>query len=527
MGAQEQQLEENQQVMVPIHPTAIITPTGLVMVWGFEHVSAKMLNVLKTMLSHDAFENVYHGIKSVVFRTDGYPKEGDKPICASFAPDVCGIAINMDKTLERAIDRSMDHPETSLFASWWIEMVLNFGHEIHHGVRWHTDRAKLYGNDEMLKEEERRAENYCDDVIIELAQEYDIEMPSIEEETWFNNQIIELFSGKDESDEWAKSQKEMIVERTIWRHESKDNAPVVISTFKDLVCLISNGDIESEEWNKETILLKPNAPTLDEQLNGKKTTINAAGEQGEVIQPSPAPAATDPANPDFASGVYVDEYEDYSDIYEEGVGEYDDPIVQPQAPAVQPAAQPAAAKPAATAFPFDNMPAQQTTQTDTQYDMATANRIIQGVYMKMYDFIFKNCGHQKDASIDISFTNPDAVLTTFLSLTEEERSIVVSMDHMDINGRWCPGVSTKNGLLGKVMKNAKLPAYEIALNVNGAIHRRLLIPQNHNKRNNGVLSQRAVEARAGDAIAYIKNSDTDAWVARITNGEYSLSQNRS
>ena len=515
----QQQAAEKQQVMVPIHPTAITTPTGLIMVWGFEHVSTKMLDVLKTMLSHDAFERVYHGVKSVVFRTDGYPKKGDKAICASFAPDTCGISINLEKTLERTIDRSLDHPETSLFASWWIEMVLNFGHELHHGVRWNTDRTKLYGNNEMLSDEEDRAEKYCNEIIVELAQEYDIEMPSIEEETWFNSQIIELFSGKDESDEWAASQKRMITEKVIWAHESKDSEAIAIHTFKDLVCLISNGNIEAEEWNKPTILLKPNVPTLDEQLNGKKITKNAAGEQGEIVPPT-QPAVIDPANSCFASGVFVDEDEDYSDIYEEGEGEYYDDDTIPTSNQVTPqAVQPATiTQPAANAAPFDHQ--QPAAATDPQYDIATVNRIAQGVYMKMYNFIFRNCGPLRDS--DVGFSNPEAVLTTPLLLTPEETAIFVTMDHMDINGRWCKDVSTANGLLGKVMKNTKLPAYEVVLNINGTIHRRLLIPQNPNKNKNGVLTQRALEARGGNAIAYIKNQITDEWGPYIINGEYKL-----
>lgn len=504
--------------MVPINPTVIDTPTGLVMVWGFEHVSEKMLSILKIMLSHDAFESIYHGIKSVVFRTDGYPREEDRAICASFAPDVCGIAINMDKTLERAIDRSMDHPETSLLTSWWTEMILNFGHELHHGVRWHTDRAKLYGDEKLLADEEKRAEKYANDIIVELAQEYDIEMSAIEDESWFNNQVIELFSGKDESDKWGKSQKEMITESIVWRHEPKNSEAIVLHTFKDFICMISNGDIASEEWNKETITLKPNSPTLDEQLNGKTVTINATGEQGEVVKPT----ATDPTSNNSTAGVYVDEMEDYSNIYEEGVGEYDDDqVAQPLSP-VQPVTPPVTTNPATTTFPFNNMSAQQDVQTNqtATYDMATINRVAKDVYTKMFHFIFKNCGPLRDS--DVGFSNPEAVLTTTLPLTPEEVSIFVSMDHLDINGRWCPGVSTKGGLLGKVMKNTKLPSYEVTLLVNGTTHKRLFIPQNPNRRKNGILTQRALEARSGDTIAYIKNQDTDEWGPYFINGEYRL-----
>ena len=503
---------EGQQVMVPVHPTAIVTPTGLVMVWGFEHVSAKMLDVLKIMLSHDAFDRVYHGIKSVIFRIDGYPKELDKSLCASFAPDVCGIAINMDKTLERAMERSMDHPETSLYASWWVEMMLNFGHEIHHGIRWNTDRSNLHNNTKLLEDEETRAEEYSNGVIVELAQEYNIEMPDIEEETWFNSQIVELFSGKDESDTWAKAQKEMLTEKVVWRHEPKDSKEVVVHTFKEFVCLITDGKMDSEEWNKPTITLDPDVPSLDEQLNGKTVVMNAAGEQGEVTQPPSAPVTAAPVNNDFNSEMYLDEMEEgYEEVYEAYDGHYE---AQPPAPAVQPAA----VKPATTGLPFDKIP--ETHEPEQQQTLETVNRIAKQVYMKMYHFIFANCGPLKDS--DIGFSNPDAVLATPIPLTEEEKSVFVSMDHHDINGRWCKDVSTANGLLGKVMKNTKLPSYEVKLCVNGTIHRRLFIPQNPNRRKNGVLTQRALEARSGDAIAYTKDQVTDTWGPYIINEVYSL-----
>lgn len=352
-------------------------------------------------------------------------------------------------------------------------------------------------------------------------------MPSIEEETWFNGQIIELLDGKDNSDEWAKSQKEMLTEQIVWRHEPNDSKPVVIYTFKDLICLISNGDIESEEWNKPTITPKPDNPTLDEQLNGKKATMNA---EGKIDTPIAAPI-TEAAHSNFAAGVFVDDQEDYSGTYEEGAGEYgveeyDDyeEVAQPAAPLVTAVA---AAQPAVNTSNFFNQASptveEEPVQSDT-IDLTEVNRIAKGVYMKMFDFIFKNCGPLKDS--DVGFSNPEAVLVTPILLTEEEKSIFVSMNHLDINGRWCPDASTKNGLLGKVMKNTKLPCYEVTLNVNGTIHKRLFLPQNPNKRPNGVLTQRALEARAGNAIAYIKDAVADTWGPYIINGEYKLPQAR-
>ena len=93
----------------PVDPIFINTPTGSVAIFGHEFVSKKMLQVLGIVLSHDAFEITYHGVKSIVFRTDGYPKDEGRSICANFAPDVCGISINLEKTIEKAIEGSMDH----------------------------------------------------------------------------------------------------------------------------------------------------------------------------------------------------------------------------------------------------------------------------------------------------------------------------------------------------------------------------------------------------------------------------------
>ena len=117
-----------------------------------------------------------------------------------------------------------------------------------------------------------------------------------------------------------------------------------------------------------------------------------------------------------------------------------------------------------------------TVYTGIQHDITTVNRVAKQVYMKMYNFIFRSCGQLKDS--DMGFSNPEAVCTTPIPLTTEESTIFTSMNHLDINGRWCTDVSTTGGLFGKVMKNTKLPAYEVNLHINGITHKRLFMPQN-------------------------------------------------
>lgn len=485
----------------PVDPIFLNTPTGAVAVFGHEYVSRKMLEVLNIALSYDAFEITYHGVKNVVFRIDGYPKENGSSICANFAPDTGGVAINLVKTLERAIERSMDHPSTSLMASWWIEMLLNFGHEIHHAVRWDTDRTELTESKEKRNKEEDLAEKYSNEMIIALAQGYDIEPPVIAQEVWFNGQIAELLNGK-EDDKWAESQKEMLDNQHLWEYAPSDSTKetVVLSTFKDLMCLITNGDETSDIWNKETFPIPEGIKTLDEQLNGRKIVINKG----------PSTKATTHIPPDVGEQPCEDFYAD--DEFENSPA-----AVQTQPAQFQPV-QPQPAKPAQSMFVDPNQ------NTGVQYSATDVSRIAQQVYMKIYHFIFTNCGQLLES--DLGFSNPEVVCLTPIPLTDEERNIFVSMNHQDTNGRWCTDVPTTGGLLGKVMKNTKLPAYELTLNVNGAAHKRLVIPQNTAKRNaTGQLTQRASEARAGGSITYViipSDGKQTQYGPSIINGQYKL-----
>lgn len=479
-------------------PIFINTPTGTVAIWGHEHISKRMLEVLGVVLTHDAFETVYHGVKSVVFRTDGYPKSDGKSICANFSPDSGAIAINMEHTLDRAIERSVAHPSTSIMAAWWLEMLLNFGHEVHHAVRWDTNRDELHNEEKKREEEETRAEDYSIALLSELVQNYDIEPPMTAEEPWFNEKVGLL--------PLTDTQKLMLSDGHMWVYNEVNKEEVILHTFKDFICMLSNGDTESEEWNKDTIQANYNY--------GKVTTEKEA-----------APSVTKPVAPIVETVVNPGDVCDYAECIQPNEDFYDvlDEMDMNTAPAT-PATTPAPAN----AFNFNSTLQQQvqealpsTDNTAVQIDMATAGELAKQVYMKIYNHIFTNCGPQMNS--DIGFLTPEAVCSNPIVLTPEEAALFVSMNHNDINGRWCPDAPTTNGLLGKVMKNTKLPAYELNINMNGVTYKRLIIPQNPAKRNNGQLTKRAVEAQAGNAIMYIINKDDNSsnkWGPTIINGEY-------
>lgn len=471
--------------VIPVNPVFIDTPTGAVAIFGHEHVSSKMLGMLGVVLSHDAFETIYHGVKSVIFRTDGYPKEGDKGLCANFAPDTGSIAINMEKTLELAVERCKEHSNTSLMAAWWLEMLLNFGHELHHSVRWTTEREELHNSKAAREEEEELAEKYSSALLTELVKEYDIEPLMAAEEPWFNEQVGALLSDKSE-DPWVLHQRKMLSKGLMWDYETGKD-PVTFSTFKDFICLLSNEDGDSDEWNKPVITPQVSRGTLTE------TVVN-------------------PVNTTIEHTLYT-ESEDYDVL--DGIDEATSDFIEEVSKPVQPIIP----------VTDTNMAVMEDTDevavhTGANMDMATAGRIAQQVYMKIYDFIFTQCGQQKDS--DVGFSTPEVVCNNPIALTPEEAEMFVSMNHNDINGRWCTDVPTTGGLLGKVMKNTRLPAYELTVALNGHLYRRLVLPQNPAKRNAaGQLTQRATEAQAGDAIMYVINKDSDnKWGPSIINGEY-------
>lgn len=499
-----------QTATAPIDPIFINTPTGTVAVYGHEHVSTKLLQVVGTILSHDAFETVYHGVKSIIFRTDGYPKKGTNNVLATFSPDVGGIAINMVKTAERAIERSIDHPETSVLASWWIEMIMNFSHEIHHGVRWNTNGDELHNSEGKRMEEEERAEKYSETLLVDLAKEYDIEPAAMDDEVWFKNHIDEFLAKNN--DAWAQKQNTMIEEKQLWTCKQENGKITTITSFKDLMCLLTNDNIEADVWNKPTIEVPTGVLTLDEQVNGKKAVMDTTGTMTEYVQEQLAPVVAPIEEVAFADNSDYDEY--YDDIIE--------PVTNFSSPGEEMVA------PVAPIIPVVVAPVEPEVHEDTtsenKTNMAEIGRIAQQVYTKMYNHIFTQCGPQQNS--DVGFTNPEAVCSKPIQLTTEESAMFTSMNHLDMNGRWCTDIPTTNGLLGKVMKNTKLPAYEVNIRVNGQLHKRMLMPQNPAKTNaTGQLTNRAVEARAGNNIAYVMNpSDNTAnkWGPSIINGEYKL-----
>jgi hypothetical protein len=263
-------------------------------------------------------------------------------------------------------------------------------------------------------------------------------------------------------------------------------------TFKGYIRLIDGGKESNPLWNK---VIPIDAPTI----NSKPTYVKPVTEyklDEQVYIPVVQSAPTQQVE-------YEEEYPQYNNNYDDEGVTYEP--IQSSPPPVQPIpVQPPVVK---------QPPAQQPVikQTTIQHSPLSENEIadiVIDIYKRCNAFIFDNCEPLKDS--DLAFENPKKVSSNGIPLTELERSIVIKMDCQDIEGRWCPTMSTVNGMLfGGVMKNTKLPYYKIFINMGAGVQKcRLLLPQNPaTMESNGNYKYTAKQARAGNEILYIKEGD--------------------
>jgi hypothetical protein len=141
----------------------------------------------------------------------------------------------------------------------------------------------------------------------------------------------------------------------------------------------------------------------------------------------------------------------------------------------------------------------------TGLDLHQTAEIVKGVYGKIYQHIFTQCGFLINS--DVAFANPEAATTMPIALTDQEKQVVVRCDCQTEMGQWAPNTPTTNGLRGSISKDAKLPMYTIFINEGGVEKCRRLVPQNPAKMVAGQFTKPALAARGGSQILYVFEGD--------------------
>lgn len=508
-------------------PVFINTKWGAVAVFGHEEISKKALLIVSYCLNLPAFTSdlgtgmLYHGVKSIVFRSDGYPRslkrddDGSKPMIYGNANlDTGSIAINLMRIMARAIELAKNDENLSITAGYHRNFIGTVLHEIHHLAT----QVEVPDDFETREALELEAEEWSLEMLNYLAQNHNIEPGHHAESPFFCKQLMELL--KENNDDWSKSQRHMLENNIFYSMPETDDLKAMdFCLFKAFLHMMSDDDVEDKKWAKATIAgFGEESPLL--------ATIRAVDTETKPVKLWPTTATPNTADHMSAASGEDMEMEDPGDV-----GMFIDPNAMgfggfsggryQQAPqqfaTPQPTPQQYAQPASNSAFPVGNLSVpenimpQQAVATQMQPEKAvyaptglsmqqTADLVI-GVYKKIYNHLFTY--GQRLLNSETAFANK-GVIRKGIPLTPEEMSVVVKMDCLDEQGRWCGKMVTSGGQLYGYWANKKeLPTWKLYINMNGVEVCRWLLPQGTAQKAPGVYSKTALAARAGSCIMYV------------------------
>lgn len=527
-------------VLKPEIPRQITTKWGPVMVFGHELVSLKDIDIIGHCLSLPEFDERPHGVKSIVFRDDGYPKRDGKMILAACVSDTSSMAINLVRTIEVALNECIKHPEVALQCAFHQNLILNYLHEIHHlSTTIDTEARQILDNDpQARKEEETVAEKWSMDMLYWLGQNVDIEPPHIADMNGFLNGEIQDIMEPDaedtqEDDEWGKKQKHMLRNRIMYSLDESSEGPAIsLNTFKAYLHNLANDPLDDPKWNKRT----DGADVANQlaELERKIAEIKGRPTEGSTStaldQPSVAAVQEDEppwVDEDAEVAMAMDNGPEATGNIEEVHAMYEQQAVQPQfcpqtgrplnaaAQAIVAQNQTVVQPSAEVTEAYQQVVADQTRKEVPvfQHTGLTSDQtkdVVFGVYNKIYQHFFGICEPQQNS--DVGFANVDAIVASPIQLDATEQAVIPKCDCSDINGKWCGDTPTSDGFLrGQYLINKSLPGYKFYINDNGNMLCRFIIPQNVNKRHpqTGELSKPAQAARQGSCIMYVFEGDDE------------------
>lgn len=576
--ASEQSLGE---MNIPKDVIILETSQGQISLYGSEFISKREIINIATMLNSEAFMDFDHGIRSIVLRADWYPRRRDgTPVFASSNSDFGAMSINLERTFAFAVEASKEDIRSSIVANFWLNMWMNILHETRHLQRHVFNDARLY--EEKSEKIEEDAEKWAKREMVEILKKYNIEHDHPTRSPFLAEKLMNTLSEEKNPDwyaagfEWANQQLNYIENDLLYYIEEGEKIgeqrfhEQKIKTMRDFAkFFFSEAD---DNWDEGPVditaticenILEINPISEGENNRAKQFSLDEEQKKGEEKQekeiPTPAqetpaqeiPAEQNNSMEETKSNEVTDSTNEvidqetlelaYMDMpYEAGDAEEEPTVTQsmghpgiPQsgyvgtqqkyeAPSKSDVlSQKEVERPAEVERGNPEDPIKVFYETGIQ--PAEMGAIVQGIYMKISNHIFNNCGQLLES--DLGFQNPEAV-TRPIPLTEREDLVIEKIDHMNENGRMCQGDQTNGALTGFIMKNAKLPAYRLHLNDNGVEKVRLVIPQNPAKTNKDGYTKTALQARRGNQIVYVIEGDQDItnsggkkFLLKIVNGK--------
>jgi len=535
--------EEKQIVAVADESSPkFVVLNGGTIVNGTNLVSDKLIGIVNEIMKLDVCADKSggemggdnFGVRNITFKNDGNPagKVGMAYV------DAGAIAINLEEIWSSCLTALEEgQVKLSMTGIVWHELIKTVLHEVHH-IDSCRDPEMRKIMEEDVEGAELEAEELANGTIADLVKTLDIEPSYLSEMPFFSVKLMELMTTMGD-EEWIVRAKLMLEEEVMYYDEDND---ITLTSFREYIRGIADPDSKDDSFEQGVsvidlifkmddgsviktaeVLPEPEKvveTTTEEQIKEVFTAPGAIGDdktatpgaEQTVGMNETAQALFAPAPTEETVAANLAEEAPASEQIIETVQLPDHIVAEQQQVAAAAVAAPVVAPPATSYEP-------------NGLSDATIIAFAKDVYMRLYTNIFSKCGWQLNS--DQGFTNPAAVLEpiTIADLIQLHNAPNLIMEYDTLNAAGnrqpekCEGYI--RGTVFTKSNNHGIPAYCIYLNINGMRVKRSLIAQNPAKITNGQYSPKALEARAGHAIAWLFSEDENKkFVAVIKDNVY-------
>lgn len=486
----------------------------------------KLLTVMEEILTKYAGK-----VWTVVFHESMEPNAKGKQLFSAFYYTSRTLAINVGHTFDNMNTRVGKNDCIMLgHAFVWFNFLISLHHEIKHSINFDKDGIKIYD----LPEEEQMdaclaAQEWGTKRVHELAKTVDIEPPPVAEWGYLSDNLDEFYKTMMEFSELESPEPFSVNQMKMWRKgfviiddaqevstlrkycelQLQDDDPAwevalihkVVSTEPELKEQGPEGPSGSPEGNTFTLAEEEIEPPPPDMGEGFEEAVYTEGSEAEILPTTSIQAAAAKSiNPAAASGSLADPDLLDKPIVGTSVTTAPDEIVAP------------------------GLPVHTLTMSDIEHCVYLVNK-------RLASHIFFKCQFSVGYYI-----NPFGVMDWIpIQDIPNADKLFVTMDCLDDAGKlqydvpiWTDDPRLPNKPIGhirgrvfmegKMSGERKLPGYCVHLNVQGAKHRRTLLPQNPEKMGKGVLTTWAQKAQGGHFIILVYKDLSEAEKAADVSG---------
>lgn len=514
---------------------------GPVAMYNTDMVTPKTLGIIQAILEKGGFDDIGHGIFSIVFRDDGRPVAETGFNSWKFFPAGKSVVCNLQDCVEMAIHTTQDKKKElteciSVKMLAWKNLLQGFAHDAHHAYMFLQEDG-LWDDAKVRADEEKVADDFARALMFQLAKagidlEPDLGATLNEFVDVFLTEELESVESNKKAPKymkrWAELQRKMMASGAVYYDpadpKKANDIDFELKTMKEFLHWCSGDAEDDPDWATPTIATQLE---LIQEPHGE-----AAGG---------APAVTTVVDADYDDDDYIDDDDGFDAAVEAAPAGF-----QGVAAVQTPAAQPVYQQPAQPVYqaPVAQQPVYQ--QPAPQYQTPAANpevqvganmyapvelpatvdakTVIYGLYLKIWQHVFQGC--QYNPTLTNGAFNLPQNIAALVPLNQYELMFVKEMI-VDTPQGGIQQQKVEGAIVGKMMDKAKtLPGYELTLQTpDGQQIKRRFIPQNPNKVVNGALTRTAQEAKNGAQIMWIIDPDIKGFNVRVKDGVVQKSEN--